>query len=460
MNPANPLITLWVHSIHESRPDLLKQLKNWLANLQIQCLDISRRASYNGILMFNNESINEKDMEWLSTLIEEENEIIAIDISEKTTPYYKIWKLFNLGVLDVVSWKLGQQLVELIKSRFIRRAYIRNLLVSDRVKNTLVGSCAVWKKALNQIIETACFGNSSVLILGETGTGKELVANLIHDLDKRLDKKDLVLLDCSTIVPELFGSEFFGHEKGAFTNAVSMREGAFSLANKGTLFLDEAGELPPALQAALLRVIQEGTYKKVGSNLWQKSTFRLISATNKNLLAETESGKFRADLFFRISTSIIQLPSLKARKLDIPELASHFLAQALETNTPPSLDKPVLHYLLSRDYDGNIRELRQVVSRMAYKYPGSGPITLGCLPESARQQGIKASNSWHQNGFADAIQHALADGVCLKEIKRMAGDIALQLAIDAADGKLPEAARQLGVSDRMVQGWWKERSTE
>src|SRR5690606_31880967 len=135
----------------------------------------------------------------------------------------------------------------------------------------------------------------------------------------------LVILDCSTIVPELAGSEFFGHERGAFTGALITREGAFALADGGTLFLDEIGELPLHLQVQLLRVIQEGTYKKVGSNTWKSTRFRLICATNRDLSEEVKKGRFRADLFYRIASWTFHLPPLRERKEDILPLALHFL---------------------------------------------------------------------------------------------------------------------------------------
>jgi transcriptional regulator with GAF, ATPase, and Fis domain len=137
-----------------------------------------------------------------------------------------------------------------------------------------------------------------VLITGESGTGKELIARLIHALDSRVDKGDFVILDCTTVVPTLSGSEFFGHEKGAFTGAIAQRDGAFAMADGGTLFLDEIGELPLVLQAELLRVIEEGMYKRVGSNTWRKTSFRLLCATNRDLLQEESRGNFRKDLYY------------------------------------------------------------------------------------------------------------------------------------------------------------------
>src|SRR6185295_226461 len=147
--------------------------------------------------------------------------------------------------------------------------------------------------------------------------GKELLARVIHALDPRPDKGELVVLDCTTIVPELSGSEFFGHERGAYTGAVGPRDGAFALAHGGTLFLDEIGELPLALQAQLLRVVQEGTYKRVGGNAWHKASFRLVCATNRDLKEEVARGRFRGDLYHRLATNASRLPPLRDRVEDI-----------------------------------------------------------------------------------------------------------------------------------------------
>src|SRR4029077_5747912 len=144
-----------------------------------------------------------------------------------------------------------------------------------------------------------------------------IVARLIHLLDARPNKRDLVVLDCSTVVPELSGSEFFGHERGAFTGALTERHGAFALANGGTLFLDEIGELPLPLQAQLLRVVQEHSYKRIGGNKWHRTDFRLVCATNRDLLGLVCGGEFRADLYYRIASFVCKLPALRERAEDI-----------------------------------------------------------------------------------------------------------------------------------------------
>src|SRR5262249_53288499 len=161
---------------------------------------------------------------------------------------------------------------------------VREVLDSPLVRQNLVGESTAWKRFLSDVIEATLFSQASILLIGESGTGKELISRLIHTLDRRPDKKKLIIVDCTTIAPELSGSELFGHERGSYTKAIQSREGAVALANGGTLFLDEVGELPLNLQAELLRVLQEGTYKKVGSNSWQRSNFRLICATNKDLV--------------------------------------------------------------------------------------------------------------------------------------------------------------------------------
>jgi transcriptional regulator with GAF, ATPase, and Fis domain len=304
---------------------------------------------------------------------------------------------------------------------------------------------------LRQTIEVASFTDASILVSGESGTGKELVARLIHTLDVRRKKHDLIILDCTTIVPELSGSEFFGHERGAFTGAVATRDGAFALADGGTLFLDEVGDLPLALQAELLRVVQERTYKRVGSNTWQKTDFRLVCATNRDLQHETSQGRFRGDFYYRIASWTCKLPSLRERPEDILPLAYHFLQQLRSDTELPEMDQAVRDYLVQRSYPGNVRDLKQVVSRMSYRHVGPGPITAGDIPEEERPRAEPGAREWRDGHFELAIRRAVTIGVGLKEISQSAADVAIQIAVRDANGNLPRAARQLGVTDRALQ---------
>jgi transcriptional regulator with GAF, ATPase, and Fis domain len=321
---------------------------------------------------------------------------------------------------------------------------------SPLVKKNLAGQSPAWIRALRQVIEIARFTDASVLIMGESGTGKELVARLIHTLDPRPNKSDLVVSDCTTIVPELSGSEFFGHERGAFTGADRERDGAFALADGGTLFLDEVGELPLSLQAELLRVAQERTYKRVGGNTWRKTDFRLVCATNRDLIEEQTRGRFRRDLYYRIASWTGLLPPLRERREDIPLLTKYFIEQ-LQPDNPLDLDDVVLDYLLTRDYPGNVRDLKQLVTRIVQRHVGPGPVTVGDIPEGERPGVVGEMKGWRDEGLEGVVRLAIASGVPLKEIERVAGELAERIVIEEEQGNLQRAAARLGVTDRALQ---------
>jgi len=365
------------------------------------------------------------------------------------------WRLLAAGASDVLAWTDLPDPAEVIAARFARWEEVDRLLDSPRVLKNLVGRSLAWRSALRQIVEVARFSASSVLLGGESGTGKELVARLIHTLDPREEKRDLVTLDCTTIVPELSGSEFFGHERGSFTSAVATREGAFALADGGTLFLDEVGELPLRLQAELLRVVQEGTYKRLGSNAWQRTRFRLVCATHRDLLGELAEGRFRGDFYYRIAAWSCRLPPLRERREDIPALVRHFLQERYGEDEAPELDPAVLDLLITREYPGNVRDLRQLVGRLAHRHVGKGPITLGDVPEEERPRGEGGEPcrdpTPEPDGFAEAVRQALARGMGLKEIGNAATDVAVQLALEEEGGNLRRAAERLGVTDRALQ---------
>jgi transcriptional regulator with GAF, ATPase, and Fis domain len=191
-------------------------------------------------------------------------------------------------------------------------------------------------------------------------------------------------------VPDLAGSELFGHERGAFTGAAASRDGAFKLAENGTLFLDEVGELPLPLQAQLLRAVQEKTYKRVGGNTWRRAEFRLICATNRDLGAEVAQGRFRRDLYYRIAGLVAHAPPLRERASDILPLAEHFLREQRGDGAPSALSAPVRTLLVTRDYPGNVRDLRQLIHAIGLRHHGNGPVTVGAVPPmSARRRGPK-----------------------------------------------------------------------
>jgi transcriptional regulator with GAF, ATPase, and Fis domain len=364
-----------------------------------------------------------------------------------------VWRLMEAGASDVLVCKECSMAVYEISARLRRWEEVDRMLNSPAVQDVLVGESQTLKTLLRQVVEVAHFTDCSVLIQGESGTGKELLANLIHAMDSRPNKGDLVILDCSAIMPELSGSEFFGHERGAFTGAVAARDGVFALADRGTLFLDEVGELPLTLQAQLLRVIQEHTFKRVGGNAWQRTSFRLVCATNIDLWKQVQRGVFRADLYYRIASFVCHLPPLRERPEDILPLAYYFLKECRPEREPPTLDAPVQEYLLRREYPGNVRDLKQVVARMLCRFAGQGAITVGCIPPDDRPSRTESWDAWRDAGFERTIRVALARGMGLKTISRESEKTAIRIAVDENGGNLQRAAQRLGVSSRTLQLW-------
>lgn len=377
--------------------------------------------------------------------------VFAIALSHSALRSSSAWRLCQAGASDVFAWDCLADPGGEIKARLDRWVAVDQVINSPLVQNNLIGKSPTWVSVLRQIVEVAQFTNASFLITGETGTGKELVARLIHTLDSRAEKRDLVVLDCTTVVSELSGSEFFGHERGAFTGALTQRDGAFALANGGTLFLDELGDLPLGLQAQLLRVVQEGTYKRVGGNVWQTTSFRLVCATNKDFTRELTEGKFRRDFYYRIAGWTCTLPPLRERSEDILPLARHFMQELRPKEVPPELDEPVLEYLLKREYPGNVRDLKRLVSRIMYRHVGHGPITVGDIPEEERPSVESGMPDWRDQPFEQSIQRALLLGTGLKEIGRAAEEIAIRIALDNEEGNLRRAARKLYVTERALQ---------
>jgi formate hydrogenlyase transcriptional activator len=213
---------------------------------------------------------------------------------------------------------------------------------------------------------------ATVLLLGETGTGKGLAAREVHRLSPRRNAR-FVGVDCGTLPATLIESELFGREKGAFTDARSTQVGRFELADGGTIFLDEIGELPPDTQAKLLRVLQYGEFERLGSPRTMRANVRVIAATNRNLIDEVRAGRFRRDLYYRLNVFPVRMPSLRERQSDIPILTEHLIKRLAEKHQRRvgAIPPPVLDALVAYDWPGNIRELENVIERAIIAMPGS-----------------------------------------------------------------------------------------
>ncbi len=241
------------------------------------------------------------------------------------------------------------------------------------------------------VLERIAPTDASVLIEGETGTGKDMLARAVHQQSQRKDQP-FVVVDCGAVSYNLIESELFGHERGAFTGAIATRQGAFELAGRGTVFLDEVGELPIDVQPKLLRVLESGEFRRVGGNKTLRAEARIVAATKRNLKEEVERGKFREDLYFRLSVVPITVPPLRTRREDVPALVERFLEVARKRDPAAgsiSLSRETLAALSAHDWPGNVRELRNVLDRAIYIATAGGEreVRLLDLPVSASTPG-------------------------------------------------------------------------
>jgi DNA-binding NtrC family response regulator len=292
---------------------------------------------------------------------------------------------------------------------------------------------------------------SNVLIVGDSGTGKELVANALHDNSPRRDARFLPI-NCAAIPAEILESELFGHEKGSFTGAVGRKVGKFELADKGTLFLDEIGELPLEMQVKLLRVLEQREFMRVGGTETIKVDIRLIAATNADLEDAVERGRFRTDLYYRLKVVTLRIPPLSDRREDIPLLANHFLQQFARENHREGMRfaPDAMKALYAAPWDGNVRELRNLVESLVVLAP-SEEIGLADLPEEYHRyaeepvpaEGVVATTVVSAGGN---------EGLTMEEIERRA----ILSALERTGGNRTQAAEALGIGLRTLQRKLKE----
>jgi formate hydrogenlyase transcriptional activator len=282
------------------------------------------------------------------------------------------------SALDGTLRKVVDRAVVLAEAQIARaqkleseNSYLREELRAVHGFDQIIGDSAPLREALARV-QLVSSTDSTVLLIGETGTGKELFARAIHERSPRR-RRTMVRVNCAALPASLIESELFGHERGAFTGAVAMRQGRFELADNGTIFLDEIGDLPLDLQAKLLRVVQEGEFERVGSSHTRRVDVRVVAATHRNLEEAVRTGGFREDLYYRLSVFPIALPSLRERREDIPRLVWFFIhnRQRALRRQIDSVPPAVMHTLQDYDWPGNIRELENIVERALIRSTGA-----------------------------------------------------------------------------------------
>jgi DNA-binding NtrC family response regulator len=294
----------------------------------------------------------------------------------------------KMGAFDFITkpYNFDELLVSVNNALKMRRLIVDNRVMKMQLgegKFELVGQ----SPALQNVVEVAMKvapSDASVLITGPSGSGKELIAHLVHENSERA-KEPFVALNCASIPDTLIESELFGHEKGAFTDAHTLKQGLAEIADGGTLFLDEVGDISYLVQPKLLRFIETGTFRRVGGTTEMSVNVRIVSATNKDLEHEVEEGKFREDLLYRLNVVHVEVPPLNQRREDIPLLVEHFLQKKQRTHRAKKISASALNLLLEYDWPGNIRELENVIERAAI-LAGGDEITVESIALSSKSK--------------------------------------------------------------------------
>lgn len=340
-------------------------------------------------------------------------------------------KPINLDELQLVVKRVLDQQAQRRDLQFCRRQFRRH------AGKWMVGDSNELQR-VNDLIDAVAPTDMTVLIQGESGVGKELVAQAIHERSLRANR-NFVAVDCCTLPEKIFESELFGHEKGAFTGAVALKKGLIEGAEGGTLFLDEIGEIEPSVQAKLLRVLETGTFRRLGGTRDIRANVRIVAATNRDLAAMTEDNSFRRDLFFRLNAFIIDVPPLRARRSDIPALVNHFIENHdFSVRIRKTVSVHAMETLHAYDWPGNIRELKNAVERAIILSRDSGEITLDHLSFTSPFTLAPIS--------ATGVNLNFDHEPTLEEIEGRY----LRLVMDRHEGHRANVAKTLGVSERNI----------
>ncbi|WED41806.1 sigma-54 dependent transcriptional regulator [Legionella cardiaca] len=440
--------TLFVIDDNDERSHKLSTILNFVGETCVLANTTNWRTfSYKNaqLILIGAQESEEETLEFLTDFraLVPQLPIILIDSSETHYPVNNV--LANL----CFPFTYAQMLEALHKCQIANETALAEINSKKRTPlfRSLVGnseSIRQVRKLIAQVADT----EASVLILGESGTGKEVVARNIHAFSSR-HNKPFIPINCGAIPAELLESELFGHEKGAFTGAITSRQGRFELANGGTLFLDEIGDMPLAMQVKLLRVLQERCFERVGSNKSIDVNVRIIAATHRNLEEAISEGKFREDLFYRLNVFPIDMPPLRARREDLPLLLNELVSRIEGENRPGVRLMPTALEALSRyNWPGNVRELANLVERLSILFP-NGIIGFDDLPRRFRKDS-KLNQGVLNNERETLLEmlspdSAIGDGIDLKEHLVKTELALISQALNESDWVVAHAANYLNM---------------
>ncbi|MFA5011905.1 MAG: sigma-54 dependent transcriptional regulator [Ignavibacteria bacterium] len=382
----------------------------------------------------------------LLTNLKEINPDISVVIMTAYASVETAVQALKNGAYDFITKPYNLDEIELVIKRIIEKnnlkselKFLKEQLESSNKLEGVITNSLKMKRVIDVAARVAA-SKASVLILGESGTGKEVLARAVHYASKRKDKL-FVPVNCAALNENLLESELFGHEKGAFTGAEKMHKGRFEIADEGTIFLDEIGDLPMHLQVKLLRVLQEEQFERVGGTTTIKVDVRVISATNKSIEDLIKDGKFREDLFYRLNVVNIQLPPLRERKEDISILISEFLKKYLKETDKTKLEfsKEALDLLMKYNYPGNIRELENIVHH-SIVLSRNEIITTEDLPIGIKTPGSELD-----------LDSCFEEGTSLTEKVELLERTLVTNALKKTNGNQTAAAKLLGISERNLR---------
>lgn len=376
-----------------------------------------------------------------------------LKVSKSVSPYTEVIMITGYASVDTAVDSMKQGAYDYITKPFkkadilkaVQKAIEKQILTMDNVKmkerieamesTPLIETASPKMKKLVETVHQVAPSQATILIMGGSGTGKEVIADMIHKLSPRADRP-MVKVNCAAIPETLIESELFGYEKGAFTGAAGRKEGRFEVADKSSIFLDEIGEVPPAVQVKLLRILQEETFERLGSNKTIKVDVRIIAATNKDLSAMVKQGRFREDLYWRLNVISLQLPALKDRREDVPNLVQHFINRFSHKNAKDmkGIESKAMEILLGYEWPGNVRELENVIERSVV-LDRDGIIGADDLPSELQSASIPAMESV-----------TIPLGTPMEEVER----ILMEETLKRTKGDKGLASKLLGISTRTL----------